>query len=60
MRYIALCCMTYLESWYRHDFRYCRCGASFVDGGREYVRYGSVNLKDVVCLGPALPYRLEE
>ena len=23
-----------------HDFRYCKCGGVFVDGGREYLRYG--------------------
>lgn len=24
----------------RHDFRYCSCGAIFVDGGFDYFRYG--------------------
>lgn len=24
-----------------HDFRTCKCGAVFVDGGREYIRWGS-------------------
>lgn len=24
----------------RHDFRECTCGSSFIDGGREYLRYG--------------------
>jgi hypothetical protein len=23
-----------------HDFRYCFCGYCFVDGGRNYLRYG--------------------
>lgn len=27
------------ESEYRHDFRRCECGESFVDGGQEYSRY---------------------
>ena len=30
------------EIWSRHghDFRYCKCGNTFVDGGRNYLRYG--------------------
>ena len=25
-----------------HDFRHCSCGSVFVDGGREYFKYGCV------------------
>jgi hypothetical protein len=25
-----------------HDFHYCSCGATFVDGGFDYFRYGSI------------------
>jgi hypothetical protein len=24
----------------RHDFHYCKCGETFVDGGFDYLRYG--------------------
>lgn len=28
------------ESKHRHDFRWCRCGKVFVDGGRDYQKVG--------------------
>ena len=27
-----------IESTYRHDFKYCKCGAVAVDGGKDYLR----------------------
>jgi len=30
-----------------HDFKYCKCKSTFVDGGSWYGRYGSENLDDV-------------
>lgn len=33
-------CLEELWSKYTHDFHYCGCGYCFVDGGREYLRYG--------------------
>lgn len=33
-------CGDAIESKYGHDFKYCKCGAIFVDGGLEYSRYG--------------------
>lgn len=33
-------CDTVIESKYRHDFVSCKCGAIFVDGGKDYVRWG--------------------
>lgn len=35
-------------SRHRHDWRKCKCGAVFVDGGRDYLRVGT--LKD--CAWP--------
>jgi hypothetical protein len=34
------------EIWsrHRHDFRYCKCGECFVDGGRDYLRCGAMDL----------------
>jgi hypothetical protein len=33
-------CGDIIESTHVHDFKYCKCGKVFVDGGREYCRYG--------------------
>lgn len=35
-------CGDIIESTYRHDFKFCKCGAVAVDGGRDYLRrYGN-------------------
>jgi hypothetical protein len=39
-------CGDVIESKFRHDFKRCRCGSVFVDGGREYLRRGG-NLEDI-------------
>ena len=36
----CLRCKDVIESKFRHDFRRCKCGAIFIDGGEEYTRYG--------------------
>jgi hypothetical protein len=36
----CLRCNDEIESRHRRDFRECRCGDIFVDGGREYLRRG--------------------
>ncbi len=33
-------CHERLFSWHVHDFHYCNCGNTFIDGGDEYIRYG--------------------
>lgn len=33
-------CGTRLYSTHTHDFKYCKCGAIFIDGGDDYMRYG--------------------
>ncbi len=33
-------CSEQLWSKWGHDFHYCGCGYCFVDGGRNYLRYG--------------------
>jgi hypothetical protein len=33
-------CVQVLISHYTHDFHRCRCGYTFVDGGRSYLRFG--------------------
>ena len=31
-------CGDVIESTYRHDFKWCKCGESAVDGGKDYLR----------------------
>ena len=33
-------CGDIIESTYRHDFKFCKCGAVAVDGGKDYLRRG--------------------
>lgn len=39
-------CKVIIESRHRHDFRYCPCGAVFVDGGNDYLRRGFTSIED--------------
>lgn len=40
-------CGDIIVSEYRHDFRYCKCGEIFVDGGKDYLRRGGNNLSNI-------------
>jgi len=42
IRNMAKCklCGDVIESTFRHDFVRCKCGAIFVDGGKDYLRRG--------------------
>ena len=42
IRNMAKCssCGDIIESKHRHDFVRCKCGAIFVDGGKDYLRRG--------------------
>lgn len=33
-------CDDIIESFSVYDFKYCKCGKVFVDGGRKYLRHG--------------------
>lgn len=33
-------CGDVIQSLSRHDFRECKCGSVFMDGGGDYTRYG--------------------
>lgn len=39
-------CKEIIYSRARHDFKRCSCGKIFIDGGRDYIRYGST--KDII------------
>lgn len=42
IRNMAKCkiCDDVIESKHTHDYVMCKCGAIFLDGGKEYQRYG--------------------
>lgn len=44
MRNRARCriCGDVIESKYRHDFVECKGGHIFIDGGTDYIRYGTL------------------
>lgn len=33
-------CNDIIESKFTYDFCYCKCGSIFLDGGKEYQRFG--------------------
>lgn len=33
-------CNAIIQSFHRHDFKQCKCGKVFVDGGTDYQRFG--------------------
>jgi len=37
-------CKQVIVSFHRHDFHTCKCGLTFVDGGRDYLRYGTTEV----------------
>lgn len=43
----CLKCNDRIFSWWGHDFKHCKCGACFVDGGNNYLRYGATKLSEV-------------
>ncbi len=48
----ALCnkCKDIIESKHVHDFVSCKCGAISIDGGKEYLKRGASDWKDLVDL----------
>jgi hypothetical protein len=40
-------CGDVIESEFRHDFRSCKCGAVYVDGGKDYMRRGG-NIENMI------------
>jgi hypothetical protein len=43
----CLKCGDTIISIHRHDYRHCKCGAAFVDGGRDYLRYGANDMNQI-------------
>jgi hypothetical protein len=42
-------CKDIIESYDRHDFKWCSCHSIFVDGGKEYMRRGG-KFEDIIEL----------
>ncbi len=51
-------CSDVIESKHRHDFVSCKCGAIFIDGGREYLRRGAKDLDDIEDLSETVTTEL--
>lgn len=49
MKIKCLKCNDIIESKYEHDFRKCKCGSCFIDGGTEYTRIGG-NFDDIIII----------
>jgi len=43
-------CGDIIESTHVYDFKFCKCGAIFVDGGKEYLRRGGKDLNLIIEL----------
>lgn len=41
-------CGDIIESTHRHHFIWCKCGAIFTDGGKDYIRRGGNSLDNIV------------
>jgi len=42
----CLKCGDIIQSYHRHDFKWCSCENVFIDGGNDYMRYGGQALED--------------
>ena len=49
MKIRCLKCNDIIESKHSHDFKKCKCGACFIDGGDEHFRIGG-NLEDIMLV----------
>ena len=49
MKIKCLKCGEIIESLSIHDFKKCKCGSCFIDGGNKYTRIGG-NPKDIVLI----------
>lgn len=41
-------CGEIIESTSRHDFKFCKCGAVAVDGGKDYLRRSKEDYEELV------------
>lgn len=41
-------CGDIIQSFHRHDFVRCSCGAIFTDGGTDYIRQGAIDICDII------------
>lgn len=60
---VVICphCKDGIYSVARHDFHYCSCGHTFVDGGFDYTRCGSTSdVGRIRCVPLVVPVSLKE
>ncbi len=50
MKMKCLICNEIIESKYRHDFVECKCGKCFVDGGKDYFRFGGEDFSKMLII----------
>jgi len=43
-------CGDIIQSLYRHDYKSCKCGEIFIDGGNDYLRCGANDLENIIDL----------
>ena len=55
MKLKCLKCNSIIESKSRHDFVKCKCGECFIDGGRDYTRYGCEDIKNIKLIEDEKP-----
>ena len=46
----CLKCGDKIYSLFRHDYKRCKCGACFVDGGLDYFRYGFEKVEEITII----------
>lgn len=46
----CMMCDTVIESLHVHDFKYCKCGNAFIDGGLSYFRRGAKDFSTIMDL----------
>lgn len=57
----CLFCGDVIESTHTHDFKQCKCTLTFVDGGADYIRCGSIDLNRIRTLdGPGFEEPLDK
>lgn len=56
----CLLCNDIIESKYRHDFKWCKCGKVAIDGGNDYLKitYPGTTIDDVEIIERADPSKI--
>lgn len=52
-------CLDIIESKHTHNFRRCKCGEIFVDGGKSYLRRGASSINSIIELSETYEEEVE-